>query len=293
MIDGVLHKDGARFFASGLVLSGKTLMETSTTDRSRVEAALIRTKQMGATSLRWNALLKGHELDWSPEGNLIGLKPGCAHAIRTVADMALAHGVNLQIVLGTAVRECDSSSRTPLAFSLLSLWRSRWAGVACGSHARGRFRVVLPQHFLRYGYGGADNVLHGISNRDRVLRIQRMLTSEGGINAFLDQVIDPIASALGGAPHPAVFGFLVFNEGCALLTTASALLRYAHKQRSTRARRSEPATRTQHTHGRLSAHLHIHNCTQLCVVCNHRATGRRGRRARTHPHTRTLKCRVR
>jgi len=146
-------------------------METSTSDLPRIEAALLRTKHMGATSLRWNALLKGLELDWR-DGVLVGLKPGCAQAVRTVADMALAHGVQLQIVLGTA-------------------------------------------HFLRWGYGGADNVLHGIANRARVSNIHRMMKAEAGVAAFLETVVDPIVDALGGVPHPAVYSFLVFNEGYA------------------------------------------------------------------------------
>lgn len=170
-----LLRCSARFFASGLVLSGMTLMDYVTNaDRDRIETALLRSRHIGATSLRWNALLKGQELEWASGGSLYGLRPGCTRAVREVADMALAHGIKLQIVLGTA-------------------------------------------HFLRFGYGGPDNVLNGISNRERVRNIHSMMTNESGIAAFLERVIDPIAASLGGAVHPAVLGFLIVNEGYAMV----------------------------------------------------------------------------
>ena len=173
--DGLLYLGSARFFASGLVLSGMTLMDYVTNaDRDRIETALLRSRHIGATSLRWNALLKGQELEWASGGSLYGLRPGCTRAVREVADMALAHGIKLQIVLGTA-------------------------------------------HFLRFGYGGPDNVLNGISNRERVRNIHSMMTNESGIAAFLERVIDPIAASLGGAVHPAVLGFLIVNEGYAMV----------------------------------------------------------------------------
>ena len=39
---------------------------------------------------------------WTAAGQLAGLRPGCAAAVRAVADLAERYGLLLQIVLGTA-----------------------------------------------------------------------------------------------------------------------------------------------------------------------------------------------
>ena len=71
--------------------------------------------------------------------------------------------------------------------------------------------VLATAHFLRYGWGGADNVLGGVKNSVRVQRIQRMMTTEEGMKGYQQHVLQPMIEAIG--PHPALMGFLVVNEG--------------------------------------------------------------------------------
>ena len=71
--------------------------------------------------------------------------------------------------------------------------------------------VLATAHFLRHGWGGADNVLGGVKNSDRVARIHRMMTTEEGIKGYQEHVLQPMIETIG--PHPALLGFLVVNEG--------------------------------------------------------------------------------
>ena len=214
------YATGERFFASGLVLSGHTLMDALASEREHVVAALDRSVALGANSLRWNALLKGLELEWAPDGTLQGLRSGCAQTIRAIADMASERGLLLQIVLGTA-------------------------------------------HWLRFGYGGPEQELHGISNRQRVANIQRMMTTDAGVAAFLARVVDPIVAELGD--HPALFSVLIFNEGYAAVNKDEKVCSRAARS----ARRSQCIQCTVH---------HSRRCT-ACAAGLLRRDGRDGRPA--------------
>ena len=70
-------------------------------------------------------------------------------------------------------------------------------------------------HFFRYGFGGADYTLHDITNRQRVANLHHMLTDGAGMAAYLQRVVEPMLDALG--PHPALFGFLLLNEGYSMV----------------------------------------------------------------------------
>jgi hypothetical protein len=82
--------------------------------------------------------------------------------------------------------------------------------------------VLATAHFLRFGWGGPENTLGGIKNRDRVVNIQRMMSSSAGIDAYIERVLDPLLEAIG--PHPALMGFLIVNEGYAMVRKAEKAL---------------------------------------------------------------------
>ena len=174
------HSPARRFFAAGMVYSSPAMLSTfDATAFTRVAEA---SRRQGASTLRWNAFLKGMDLTFSPQGGVItGLLPGCLEALRLGLDIAQQHGLLVQVVLATA-------------------------------------------HFCRCGWGGCDKVLHGVRNGDRVARNHQMLSTEDGIAGYVEHVLDPILRTIGR--HPALFGFLVLNEGYGMVRAEDNLFTY-------------------------------------------------------------------
>ena len=71
--------------------------------------------------------------------------------------------------------------------------------------------VLSTAHFLRYGYGGEGGVLHEITNRDRVANNHALFATPQGNAAYVRRVLQPLLQRIG--KHPALFGFLIVNEG--------------------------------------------------------------------------------
>ena len=71
--------------------------------------------------------------------------------------------------------------------------------------------VLATAHFLRCGWGGCENTLMNVKNSERVARNLVMMATPRGLQAYLDNIIDPIVASVGR--HGALFGFLVLNEG--------------------------------------------------------------------------------
>ena len=84
--------------------------------------------------------------------------------------------------------------------------------------------VLSTAHFLRCGWGGCDATLRHVRNIDRVERNLRMIGTESGVTAYLNNVLSPLLQALG--PHPAVLGFLIVNEGYGMVRAEDNLFTY-------------------------------------------------------------------
>ena len=138
-------------------------------NRTRLRQVLSYSVRLGANSLRLNAFVKGLGLQFDEGSRLIGVQPTVLNALRDAADLALEHGILLQVVLSTA-------------------------------------------HFLRFGWGGAAKVVRGSTNQQRVQRNQQLFLNPV---RFAQVVLVQIAAALG--KHPAVVGFLLVNEGYAMV----------------------------------------------------------------------------
>lgn len=69
-------------------------------------------------------------------------------------------------------------------------------------------------HFLQYGWGGPDRD----GNRRRVTCNRRMFTEEKALQAYLDNVISPIAKRVG--THQGLLGYLIVNEAHAMIHPA-------------------------------------------------------------------------
>ena len=139
----------------------------------------------GATTLRFNAFLKGLDHEWGGDGLVRGLRRADDGAdaltqLVRLLDAAQRSGILVQVVLGTS-------------------------------------------HWLRYGFGGADFVLKGlISNRERAENNRRLVGTEEGIAAYIAHVVRPLCRRVGR--HPALMGFLVVNEGYAMVPHESTPL---------------------------------------------------------------------
>ncbi|WP_172665885.1 T9SS type A sorting domain-containing protein [Flammeovirga sp. OC4] len=70
--------------------------------------------------------------------------------------------------------------------------------------------VLSTAHFLKYGWGGEDNVIGGIRNGDRVNNNYKMMTTDYGIQNYINKVINPMCTKIG--THPALLGFVIINE---------------------------------------------------------------------------------
>ena len=228
--------------------------------RVSTQRVVLASKRAGATALRWNAFLKGLDLEFDNEGLVIGLKAGGVSAIRRGLDIARRHGIVVQVVLATAHVRVPLCSYTPRPFCRdEDHAHAKHAHAHAHAHAarigrtqsRPRTRVtplrarsirvlrVLgnlawicalravgsngPAQFLRCGWGGCDNVLRGVRNADRVARNHAMMSTAEGLQAYLDRVIDPMLASIGPS-HEALLGFLVLNEGYFLVRREENLL---------------------------------------------------------------------
>ncbi|KAL3915239.1 MAG: hypothetical protein SGPRY_007315, partial [Prymnesium sp.] len=201
-----------RFFAAGWVVSGGSPLAHY--NASHMKRLVTDSAEMGANTLRWNAFLKGLDFEWEDwvEGGAVragerrhlvrGLKPGCLEALRDGADLAASQGMLLQIVLSTDLshRRCcgflsfsDHISAGPafhisalLAIPHVTLRRvSSHSSIVCRDTA----------HFFRWGYGGPEFVIEGITNRQRVINLHHMLTNENAMQAYFTRVAAPARSA--------------------------------------------------------------------------------------------------
>ena len=84
--------------------------------------------------------------------------------------------------------------------------------------------VLVTAHFLFCGWGGCGAAVRGIDNQARVTANHAMLSTERGIVAYLDHVVDPLIEAVG--PHEALFGFLIVNEGYSMVRAEENLFTY-------------------------------------------------------------------
>lgn len=70
--------------------------------------------------------------------------------------------------------------------------------------------VLSTAHFGKYGWGGADNEIGGILNKDRVANNMRMINTEAGRTAYITNILDVMIDSIG--LHPALFGYVICNE---------------------------------------------------------------------------------
>ena len=79
-----------------------------------------------------------------------------------------------------------------------------------------------PLHERRWGWGGADGVLAGISNAERARNNARLLSTGTGREAYIAHVLRPLLGSVGR--HAALFGFLIVNEGYSMVPLAATPL---------------------------------------------------------------------
>lgn len=134
---------------------------------------------LGATALRWNAFLKGLDFTWVAQPAAV-LPTHLVSGLREGCFDALLTGLDLAAKHGLLVQV-----------------------------------VLSTAHFLRFGYGGEGAELHEVVNRDRVAYCVGLFATERGMNAYIQAVLDPLLTKVRG--HPALLGFLVVNEGYAMV----------------------------------------------------------------------------
>ena len=74
-------------------------------------------------------------------------------------------------------------------------------------------------HFLRHGWGGKKE-----KNVTRVRNNYRLLTTDRGTRAYIENVVEPIASGLG--PHPGLLSYLIVNEAGGMIRESD--VKYGH-----------------------------------------------------------------
>ncbi|MHC4248070.1 MAG: glycoside hydrolase 5 family protein [Planctomycetota bacterium] len=74
-------------------------------------------------------------------------------------------------------------------------------------------------HFLRHGWGGRKE-----KNVTRVKNNHRLLTTDKGTRAYIENVVKPIASGLG--PHPGLLSYLIVNEAGGMIRESD--VEYGH-----------------------------------------------------------------
>lgn len=165
------HNPSKRWFLAGIVDNTPSGgMQLTNYDHDEMESQLIAMKNMKATAIRWNAFLKGLDLMWDEDGYVSGFYPE-GDPIQAVIDALNAAKENDMLI----------------------------------------YIVLSTAHFLRYGWGGADNIIAGrIANKDRVDNNLLMFSTEEGTQAYIDNIIKPMAQAIG--EHPALLGYLLINE---------------------------------------------------------------------------------
>jgi len=141
---------------------------------------------MGANTLRWNAFLKGLDFTWEAQPADV-LPTHLVSGLREGCFDALLTGLDLAANRGLLVQV-----------------------------------VLSTAHFLRFGYGGEGAELHEIVNRDRVAHCVGLFATERGMNAYIQAVLDPLLTKVQG--HPALLGFLVVNEGYAMVRKEDSVL---------------------------------------------------------------------
>eukprot|EP00965_Chrysotila_dentata_P208530 6184738-Pleurochrysis_carterae.AAC.2 len=228
-------------------------MELSSFDSSQMQRELREASEQGATAVRWNAFLKGLDLAFDTSTGLVsGLAPPASFSsLRQALDIALEHGLLMQIVLATShFLRCGWGGAVSRRFDVCWAHEPLTGAGRCWSTGRGTGRrrmantardVYRPTYLFqkrmtsrclkstrrllfstrhavnsvcdgaRAMLAGCDSTVDKIVNRERVERNHKMMTTERGIQAYLDNFIQPMLEEIG--PHPALFGFLAMNEG--------------------------------------------------------------------------------
>ena len=177
---------------------------------------------LGATALRWNGFLKGLDFEFEEvapgmskdtPSHVRGLKVGCLGAVRDAFDQAAKYGVLLQVYYSRRFVERHPPQRV-----------ASHVGTVCHP-TRALVQLVLSTaHFLRFGYGGPDFELHGITNRQRVANLHLMLSSEEGIAAYLKVSLVACASyvrvARGMHTRPTISNRIQLHSETVLLLSA-------------------------------------------------------------------------
>ena len=172
-----------RYFVAGMVESGGASL--SAFNASHFAMILDESARIGANALRWNAFLKG--LDFAFEGQII-----------------------TEATENARVQYPPARAISGLKPGCLQALRS---GLDAAASRGMLIQVVLSTaHFLRYGYGGEGGELHELVNRDRVNHLRGLVGTSEGTTAYTKTVLEPLLQAV--REHPALFGFLVVNEGC-------------------------------------------------------------------------------
>lgn len=92
-----------RFFLAGMVDNdAPSGMQLSNHNSTEIRQQIQEAKAMGCNSIRWNAFLKGLDLEWDVDGNVIGVCPDCLSNLKDGLDLAHEEGMLVQVVLSTA-----------------------------------------------------------------------------------------------------------------------------------------------------------------------------------------------
>lgn len=171
--DYLVLNDGTnqRWFLSGIVDNTPTGgMQLTKYDHAEMETQIADLANMKCTGMRWNAFLKGLDFSWDANGYVDGFYSMGDPVAAIVDGLDLAQQYGIKVQI-----------------------------------------VLSTTHFLNYGFGGADQVIDGrISNKDRVANNKRMFSTTQGTQAYIDNILTPIAQAVG--QHPALAGYLIINE---------------------------------------------------------------------------------
>ncbi|KAL1521796.1 hypothetical protein AB1Y20_021449 [Prymnesium parvum] len=119
-----------------------------------MEMLLQDSRALGATAFRWNAFLKGLDFEWETE-------PIPQDQAKRFDQRHIVKGLKPGCM--EVIREvADLAAEYGLLLQV----------------------VLSTAHFFRFGYGGADFELQGISNRQRVSNLHHMLTDEAAMRAY-------------------------------------------------------------------------------------------------------------
>jgi len=156
LLNNPADKYDTRFFLAGWVGSGGSPLTSY--NRTHMEMLLQDSRALGATAFRWNAFLKGLDFEWETE-------PIPQDQAKRFDQRHIVKGLKPGCM--EVIREvADLAAEYGLLLQV----------------------VLSTAHFFRFGYGGADFELQGISNRQRVSNLHHMLTDEAAMRAYFVRV---------------------------------------------------------------------------------------------------------